>query len=577
MKNLGNSSIFKANAIFYVLTVIIVGTVVLGIYASGIRSYYRALYPVVILDDDWVVSQNGTRIQETTLSKINTGVVNKAKTFILERQLPHSMIPSASLSFRTFQSTVIITIDDTQIYSYGLERSAAAKMLARKICFVPLPMNYSDKKLRIELTATEYMSFSGLGPFYFGNEQDLFNSFMEKRRLPFLIGNFLCIFGLFQLLWIPCILLAGSKNITPIFSALITVALGLYILSFYNIFDLFTDFQTVNTLLEYISLYLLPYAIAGFFASSAEKSRKLYGTFALINLAFILIVLLIHLFNVIHITQFSPLLYAIAVIETVPFIITVIKHPRKRRKLDANVLEETADKFLSYGFIIFALCGFINQMQFFYARFISGKESYVSIAFIIFGSIVFSTFLVLHYFLHSVCTLRAEATRQSLSYVAYSDPLTHLANRTKCEQTLQQLGVEKKPFILISFDLDNLKKVNDMFGHTEGDRMITTFAATLQKCFTTAMLIGRMGGDEFIVILADTPDTAINDLLLELSTTLEHMNQTETHFKYNVSFGYAKSSETQYGQRAHDIYMLADKRMYDMKRARHKKQGAAEQ
>lgn len=574
MKTKQGNNIFITNIIFYTLTATIVIIVLLGIYASGIHIYHARAYPITILDDGWRVVQNDHVLEQTMLSEINTGVVNKQEKFILERELPLSAIPSASLSFHTFQSTVNIAINDEPMYSFGMDLYAESRMLPRTICYVPLPADYAGKTMRIELVSTEPIAFSGLGPFHFGNEKDLFNLFLEKRRLPFFIGTFLFIFGLFQLLWIPYILIAGSTNTSPLFSAFITMTLGIYILAFYNTFDLFTEFSTVNTMIEYISLYLLPCAIAGFFTSLGGRRQRLYGKFALVNLAFVFVVLTLHLFNIMHITQFLFILFVIIIAEAVPIVVNVIKNPTRRRRRNTNILEETADKFLSYGFIIFVCCGFINEIMLVYARFISGKESYTSLSWMIIGSIIFSICLVLHYFLHNVCALRAEATRQYLSQLAYSDRLTDLANRTKCEHVMRQLGVDKKLFTLVSFDLDNLKKINDQFGHIEGDRMIQTFASALRNCFADALLVGRMGGDEFIVILTDEQCSFVDDLLHELEKTLKSMNKDEKLFKYGVSYGCAKSTETQYGQRVYDIYMLADKRMYDMKKERHKKRGA---
>ena len=99
--------------------------------------------------------------------------------------------------------------------------------------------------------------------------------------------------------------------------------------------------------------------------------------------------------------------------------------------------------------------------------------------------------------------------------------------------------------------------------------MLKGFSDILKTCFEGATLIGRMGGDEFVVILeGDDVDRA--DVLTERMQEMMRMrNREEAAFCYGVSYGVAYSGEQHLGRRAHDVYMLADQRMYDMKQQRH--------
>lgn len=90
-----------------------------------------------------------------------------------------------------------------------------------------------------------------------------------------------------------------------------------------------------------------------------------------------------------------------------------------------------------------------------------------------------------------------EAERESLT-----DPLTSLANRRAFEKRLEARVSARKPFCLIMIDLDDFKGVNDRFGHPAGDDLLKQFASELKSQFTPAETIARMGGDEFIVLMA---------------------------------------------------------------------------
>lgn len=96
--------------------------------------------------------------------------------------------------------------------------------------------------------------------------------------------------------------------------------------------------------------------------------------------------------------------------------------------------------------------------------------------------------------------------RQSLEHMAYHDPLTGLANRARLAQRLAELfdapcGAARVGMCFL--DLDGFKTINDRLGHDCGDQLLVAVADRLQQCCRPHM-VARMGGDEFVVLVADT-------------------------------------------------------------------------
>lgn len=81
------------------------------------------------------------------------------------------------------------------------------------------------------------------------------------------------------------------------------------------------------------------------------------------------------------------------------------------------------------------------------------------------------------------------------------DPLTHLANRRSFEDHLERRILTRSVFSLIMLDLNGFKQVNDQLGHVAGDSLLTQFATELRNQFRASDLVGRWGGDEFVVIV----------------------------------------------------------------------------
>jgi diguanylate cyclase (GGDEF)-like protein len=108
-----------------------------------------------------------------------------------------------------------------------------------------------------------------------------------------------------------------------------------------------------------------------------------------------------------------------------------------------------------------------------------------------------------------------QATRQELVTLAATDSLTGLLNRRAFEQRFnQEVSLIQRgapPAALMLIDLDDFKTVNDTLGHQAGDRILVRFIALCQEIFRQADVIGRWGGDEFMVML---PRTSVADARL---------------------------------------------------------------
>lgn len=98
-------------------------------------------------------------------------------------------------------------------------------------------------------------------------------------------------------------------------------------------------------------------------------------------------------------------------------------------------------------------------------------------------------------------------SQEKVSFLAYHDPLTQMPNRLlfndRLTQGIQHASREKSMFAVYFIDLDHFKHVNDSLGHHVGDRLLREVAAQMQAQLRKTDTIGRLGGDEFIVMVED--------------------------------------------------------------------------
>lgn len=158
---------------------------------------------------------------------------------------------------------------------------------------------------------------------------------------------------------------------------------------------------------------------------------------------------------------------------------------------------------------------------------------------------------------------------EELRNVAERDPLTNTLNRrgfmARANQELQRAQRHNRPLAMIAGDLDFFKQVNDRFGHAAGDQAIVTFADILQAACREIDIVGRLGGEEFFVLLPDTEDGQAHDIAERVRTLYEGAKFDDALINHTLtaSFGVAemRTSDQEVGQ----LLSRADKALYQAK------------
>jgi len=156
-----------------------------------------------------------------------------------------------------------------------------------------------------------------------------------------------------------------------------------------------------------------------------------------------------------------------------------------------------------------------------------------------------------------------------VEHLATHDPLTNLPNRRGLYEELNELIYRSKRYryssAVIYVDLDGFKNVNDQFGHEAGDRLLTQVSANFKEIVRQTDSVGRIGGDEFIVLITDidretTLITKIESLLAEASRPIEFKGHK---IAVGASIGIALYPD--HGEDSESLLHHADQAMYQAK------------
>ncbi len=152
-----------------------------------------------------------------------------------------------------------------------------------------------------------------------------------------------------------------------------------------------------------------------------------------------------------------------------------------------------------------------------------------------------------------------ESLLEEANYKSTHDLLTHIYNRSYFEKSVKDLMKKDIPFCLAFIDLDNFKYVNDTFGHDMGDEILINTANILRKNLKGKDIIGRFGGDEFVVAINECNKECAEHILKKIQEDIKNMFKK---YKVTVSIGVAFYPEIKnYDQ----LIKAADKKMYEAK------------
>jgi len=167
-----------------------------------------------------------------------------------------------------------------------------------------------------------------------------------------------------------------------------------------------------------------------------------------------------------------------------------------------------------------------------------------------------------------ITSRRLHDQNDELQKLAITDPLTGAFNRRAVvERTEAELVLTQrtgKAFCVLLLDLDHFKEINDHHGHAAGDSALKAVVAIVRKELRQTDVVGRWGGEEFLLIAVQTPEPGALELAERLRSRLAEtpIRAGYTHLRISASFGVAESCAT---DTAEALIDRADQGLYQAK------------
>lgn len=546
----------KKNFIYAVITTLCIISLIGILYqVIGSKEPYQ---DGIWLNTEWKITINDQVSQDVNLNKFSFPATQKGDRVLLENMLPEQKIIDPVLRIMTYYSTVEVKLDGEQIYEYGVDDYAADRLVGCGYHYVTLPEGYEGRKLEISLGVTENHAFTSIEDILIEEDGKIITDFIFENRMILCISVFLIVFGCVLILIASFAQFYSQELRWLLWISLFSITIGVWVSCNYDLIQLFSQKYDHNTLIEYTALYFAPVPIMVFFyeiGNEMNLEKRSYRILSICSVSFFTVTVILQIFNKIHLPE-ALMIFQLLLVAYIPFILLmVIRHIKD---------ESCTLRMVSCAIIVLAVFSGGDLLRYNIKKYIFPEFMKDTISIMPIGTLLFVIILIISYCISLMDNIYIKAEHELLLKMAYSDELTNICNRAKCEEVLQELEYDQKGYAILSLDMNNLKQINDSLGHACGDRLLKDFASILVKAFAMDGTVGRYGGDEFIVILPQTTKTRLQSRLQFMEDRMAKQNVREHDIRLSVAWGYAFDTECVGGD-SEAVYELADQRMYKMK------------
>lgn len=522
--------------------------------------HYEARHPVYVLGDNWDITYNGETGRGKRLAdlqEILPPFLYKGDVIRIERTLDMEELPSPTLALIISHLAIEVFLDDELIAAPGMEPFKAGKFVGGNRYYLNIPADYTGKRLAINYHVAENHSYPHIYSLRFGTFHDLTWQFLNEYGYVLVAGVYLCLFGAFFLIFslLFSVLLPEVRG--QRISSVLCILFGIWILTHYRVYALFTGSRYTMTV-EYVVFYLSLPLLYLLVLQVCQESR-LFRIFALLNTVLVAVSFVLHFTGICHMHRFRNIFFVMCSFFLALLIRSDIAALREKKR-DPVLLLQLG------GPTIFCVMIFSAMLVYFLSGGDRTEYTDFSVVLLTTGPLVFSMtrFVIYLRLLMEMTPHKLEF--RSLNTLAYIDALTGLFNRTLMVELGEKLGASGQDYGLVSMDLNGLKLVNDTSGHAAGDRLLKDFARVLREVFPEEAYLMRIGGDEFVVIWERVGEEHLKRCLRELEQSFSGLD-AESGIPHSVACGYAFYHEFKEPADIHEVFLEADRRMYEKKHA----------
>lgn len=515
----------------------------------------------LVITDGWQYNWEGSEKSDIVNVPVHVTGGLPNQTLHLQRMLPNTAFNNPTLFLRTSQQYVTVYLNGSLIYQYDRQTlNPHGKSPGSCYHFVSLPNYYIGGRIDIYLTSPFKQYTGTISAIQVGNMSSHLLSILKNQSFSLILSATILIGGLILVFLFATLIIMGTRLPNILFLGLFAIFSGIWMASESKVIGLFIQSPIFILNMALLSQYLMPIPILAFIKRTyLPRKHRWLTRFEWIFTGFFMLASLLKALNFIDLIEILSVfhgLVAICVIFVLVISIMEIIHGKKNIRI-----------FFA-GCMVLALFSGCDMIIFHFSDipWVNAHNLFQV------GMLIFFLIAVASLAHHILAKREKELSHEILLSLAYTDTLTGFKNRTSFEQTMAYFNVKIEKYTsihLVMLDINDLKAVNDQFGHKEGDRLIIEGAAIMNDTLGRLGEVYRIGGDEFAIIIADVEPYFIQIEIDNMNQRIRSFNMNETIFKMSIAYGvdsFVKGSDKD----LHPVFDRADKAMYCCKETQKK-------
>ncbi len=416
--------------------------------------------------------------------------------------------------------------------------------------FVTIP--YGSSQLEIRFVAAYQSVQNEEHVFYFGDKLDIYEALFKESTLSLFISFILIIAGIAMILYGSVISRQVHAGKGMLYLGVFTMLFGLWSFNETDAATLIFNHRITASFSAYIFLMMMSSSFILFVRELIQiEEQKVWKILCNVSVIELIVCILLQFAGIADLKQTVFVTHIIMVIAIL-YVIGALAY----KIYKGNVLKSIKMNLVA---LIVLITASVGDMVFYYMGAMDAD---------IFGRFIFLIFVLIlggNTLMESIRMLERGKKAQIYEELAITDILTGLRNRNAYETDVAELE-DTDGMMMITFDLNNLKKCNDTYGHSEGDHCIKAAANVIETVFAPYGNCYRIGGDEFLVLVKKGKRCPIQQLLNHMREEERKYNENSaTKFALHIAVGYTLYDREKDGsiESARD---RADDRMYENKK-----------
>ena len=486
----------------------------------------------------WIFHQNTTReyLVFDNTTQLETTERSEDNIRIEDVILPDSFQNQQSILFKTTHTRAEVLLDGEKIYEFGNDTDTLRFMKSPGSCWhiVDLPKNSDGKHLQVRIIPV-YSDYYGNSFHIFGGTKgDCTLKILSNSLYALVISCEILSLGVVCLILCFSIIKKNNKYHSEE-SSMIFLSLGIFslLITLWTVKQCgFLQFLIPDPralyFIDYFTFFLFPVPF-NFILYDICKSKYRKGAIhlSMLYLTNIAVAVLLQCTGIIDIFRILPVTHSIMLVNVIYTILLI--------RYETVKLQNEAASHFKYP--MYLVMGFgVAELVAYYVRHFQQTSLFLPL-----GTMLFIILLIWIQISRFYDHYLQKEKLVYLLKLADTDLLTDTLNRNAYEKRVNLLDKQTDELYttgLILFDLDNLKIINDQFGHEKGDEALQLCSQCIRQFFPDKENLFRIGGDEFAYFYHKNEENHIEDKIAQLNKNLE---ATEHTFDYplSISAGYA--------------------------------------